>query len=1160
MQPTTLNPNVRKLIRHASIDKLIDKHATKHVSKPNAKPIFECSVCCSEYKENKINKKLVCLRCEYVVCSHCQKMYCKADCMNCHFEFSYLVLTEKLGNTFIQNTMKPNIIKNMVIEKKAELKNYRHLVEWKQTMNYLQKRHRFGELFTAPKKPNLESNDSTGYHFPCPSNKCKGCYLLTSEQYRLVVNRTKVKCAKAEETTVTEPNTHSNCTVCKSTICCFCECIIADNKSEHVCDKNTVENRVSILTETKPCPKCRTRVFRISGCDHMHCTFCNSHFHWVTGELITNSTNHHYQRLGLLVRRAENQGDCLNEISEYPLIAYSVLAEKFPYWDVDIDANAFVQALYEESEKIRYLKFTEKYSELWMERNRLQKMEDLCLGYLINEINEQSWGQSLYSFERNSRRDSHIARVYQLYLSCVDQLLSDMFNGVVVNTSTAREIYLELVRLTTESLNSIREEFGFTDSPIFRSFILPVVDTTAVTTELKLTESSATKELEKEPAPQLLDKHKIKLYEYQENHVRNLEGVLLRNYYALDMSMLGTGKTYTTSKIFQKYLFGFKHMVVVAPVPVLAKWKDVVQKYALNNVTLLSYNELRSTRGTQPKHGLLSRRDYYEEDTEMGTLRTVEIVEFKPTALYTKMCVERTLLVFDEFQNLKNNGAQSLAARTLIVPIRKMFYDQTNSVGWRQSRVLLLSGSPMDKEDQYFNLMRTLGVLQNKNIVRYLVENTYRSTQEMYDFGGAMEVYSHIESLCNVSEETAKRISEIGNYLLPSKNRAKKPSDIQYVYQHYQSETKPPTNKKSVNKSQNRKIIPMQQRQWIMFNEMFGGPPGKQWWSMSSESMSKTIRMNLFYLFVKYHLPAVSSTMIQLNTAMESEKVSASYIIQNHRDYMIIQKGLGKMMSAIKSMENNHNPNMKELRERHAYIMEGLNIIECGMLNTIARVCRQRMEENPCLKVVVGLNYSENLKDLNNMLGDFWPLIYSGKQTRQQKEDALTKFQSASAEHRLLIGNVQCLSTGIDLDDKDGRFPRLCLCRPNYNTISLYQLGFRFNRGLETRSKARIELLYAGEHPEQDQIIACNEPRAQNASINERKSNDEDNDEAMSAQMKNNKNPQKRMLEKALIKKLAVKSNVMKMVSSKQSEIGITFPGEYNLWFEEPPVFTHLNV
>ena len=63
----------------------------------------------------------------------------------------------------------------------------------------------------------------------------------------------------------------------------------------HVCNADNLASAKLIDAETRACPKCGARVFKISGCNQMFCTACNDcAFDWVTGRIETVIHNPHY--------------------------------------------------------------------------------------------------------------------------------------------------------------------------------------------------------------------------------------------------------------------------------------------------------------------------------------------------------------------------------------------------------------------------------------------------------------------------------------------------------------------------------------------------------------------------------------------------------------------------------------------------------------------------------------------------------------------------------------------------------------------------------------------------------------------------------------------------------------------------------------------------
>lgn len=131
-----------------------------------------------------------------------------------------------------------------------------------------------------------ERKDKKSYMFPCPAEECRG-----------YIESLKWKCG-----------------LCDTKICKSCHVIkkqVLNKKGEpvkHVCNQDDVKTAKMVVEETKPCPACKTRIFKIEGCNMMFCTACNTAFDWKTGNIHTkNIHNPHYfelqQRLGGYVPR-----------------------------------------------------------------------------------------------------------------------------------------------------------------------------------------------------------------------------------------------------------------------------------------------------------------------------------------------------------------------------------------------------------------------------------------------------------------------------------------------------------------------------------------------------------------------------------------------------------------------------------------------------------------------------------------------------------------------------------------------------------------------------------------------------------------------------------------------------------------------------------------
>jgi hypothetical protein len=186
------------------------------------------------------------------------------------------------------------------------------------------------------------------------------------------------------------------------------------------------------------------------------------------------------------------------------------------------------------------------------------------------------------------------------------------------------------------------------------------------------------------------------------------------------------------------------------------------------------------------------------------------------------------------------------------------------------------------------------------------------------------------------------------------------------------------------------------------------------------------------------------------------------------------------------------------------HIVSSLMKIEEAKMPTFKRIVHNRLKDSMFQKVVVGVNYCSSVQYLRRELAQWDPLVMTGSLSASQRERVLLKFQETNTKHRLIIGNISVCSTGIDLDDKDGRFRRMALVSPNYSNITLYQFGQRLLRA-NTRSDSHLHYVFIRDN--------C---------------------------------------EKHVLRALARKSEVMKTVACSDPRLrdGFLYPGEYPVWDE----------
>ena len=182
---------------------------------------------------------------------------------------------------------------------------------------------------------------------------------------------------------------------------------------------------------------------------------------------------------------------------------------------------------------------------------------------------------------------------------------------------------------------------------------------------------------------------------YQIEHYNKLLQFIQKNKFYIDKSKPGSGKSYPPFWIANKLKL---KLFVVCPLSTIERWKEVSEE-AETDIEMYSYTTLRSVKGKQPKHELLSRIDYPNN------------VIFKSTDKLDKYIKKGYLFVFDECHMLKNKSDQWKACKTITNQILKS----------TTSKFCLLSGSLFDKPEHANQLLELIGFITKP--LYYIINN-----------------------------------------------------------------------------------------------------------------------------------------------------------------------------------------------------------------------------------------------------------------------------------------------------------------------------------------------------------------------------------------------------------------------------------------------------
>jgi hypothetical protein len=234
-----VNGKYKKMIDLNRVDRVIAKNAQFMEDAQRYKVMRQL-----EIKKQEANEKLVRLK---------KELYQ----LHCDFDRLY---NENLMDMSNERDKELTIVREKVLKTREE--KYRTMGE---LSNYTRKYRRAKWTFEQRKSTDTDGGEKVIYQKSCPKPDCKG--FLSQKGI---------------------------CGMCKIHVCSKCNVtkgITEEEITTHTCKKEDIESVEAIRKETKPCPRCGTRIHKLSGCDQMWCPYCQDKygegttFSWRTGKI-----------------------------------------------------------------------------------------------------------------------------------------------------------------------------------------------------------------------------------------------------------------------------------------------------------------------------------------------------------------------------------------------------------------------------------------------------------------------------------------------------------------------------------------------------------------------------------------------------------------------------------------------------------------------------------------------------------------------------------------------------------------------------------------------------------------------------------------------------------------------------------------------------------
>jgi hypothetical protein len=252
------------------------------------------------------------------------------------------------------------------------------------------------------------------------------------------------------------------CGLCFNWICSECFEVKGTEKDiAHTCKKEALETATLIKKDTKPCPSCGEVIMKSDGCDQMWCTSCHNPFSWRTGQLITKGIIHNPHYFQWLAKGGQAPPRNPGDIPCGGLPDIYVLSRRM--YNIGVNNNIREEFMHIFRICSHIIDIERRRYELHLEPNNNQ---DIGVQYLLKDIDETSWKQTLAKREKARQKSNEIRDI----LDAFNGAAIDLFRRIDMNQIYSRTQMEELISQIKKELNALRKFTVDALASVSRSF------------------------------------------------------------------------------------------------------------------------------------------------------------------------------------------------------------------------------------------------------------------------------------------------------------------------------------------------------------------------------------------------------------------------------------------------------------------------------------------------------------------------------------------------------------------------------------------------------------------------------------------------------------------------------------------------------------------
>jgi hypothetical protein len=228
------------------------------------------------------------------------------------------------------------------------------------------------------------------------------------------------------------------CGICKIHVCSKCNVVKGTTKDEiatHECKEEDVESVKTILKETKPCPRCGTRIHKIDGCDQMWCPYCQDKygegtaFSWKTGKIERGRIhNPHF------IEHMQKRGGDLREVGDVHCGGLPQI------WQFDRRLTWAPHGSYKGSlpravrvrvmDVLRRVTEINQYVVIRLRRNlREQNVHRMTqIKHIVGEISDKKFRAAISKTEKKREKDREVLDIFEVVVAVLTEKINHLYN------------------------------------------------------------------------------------------------------------------------------------------------------------------------------------------------------------------------------------------------------------------------------------------------------------------------------------------------------------------------------------------------------------------------------------------------------------------------------------------------------------------------------------------------------------------------------------------------------------------------------------------------------------------------------------------------------------------------------------------------------------